>query len=432
MKKKVAAALGAFAILVGGAASAAPDRPPASTGTSCAWPARLDPTVANSLYPDSSANYWITDLPAVPGATLTITGQFPYGRYMSFTSYTPYLFSVDGIHDRQIAPDPGSRNPYLPGADRRVAARNYSVTVVFGPRPASPPPNTLYTTSADGSRTGDTFELAYRVYLPDKGKDDKGGVPLPGITINLPGAPSVAIPPCRGPGVPSNGLNDAVAEAGFPWPPGPPWPGTDPPVWHRFYNGLTSAATLTDNGLTGKQVSEGMSGQIMEHSSKGGFLDNPDNAYVYAMLSRGYGPVAVLHGRLPTFADTYPHARTMPAGTQLRYWSMCSYEIATERYYGCVADDQVATDANGDFTIVISNPVDRPTNARDACGVSWLPAGPAPESLAIMRNMLPDPAFTNAIQFAGYGSEERDMGAYYPAGHYTTKAAFEAAGCHGR
>ena len=29
--------------------------------------------------------------------TLTITGQFPYGRYMSFASYTPYLFSVDGM-----------------------------------------------------------------------------------------------------------------------------------------------------------------------------------------------------------------------------------------------------------------------------------------------------------------------------------------------
>ena len=31
-----------------------------------------------------------------------------------------------------------------------------------------------------------------------------------------------------------------------------------------------------------------------------------------------------------------------------------------------------------------------------------------------------------------YGSEAQDMGAYYPAGQYTTTAAFEATGCHHR
>src|SRR5438874_9772025 len=152
------------------AASGAPASTPTATGTGCAWPFRLDPTVANTLYPDSAANYWITELPAVPGETLTIKARYPYGRYMSFTSYTPYLFSIDGIHDADIAPDPGSVNPYLPGADRYASPRDYTVTVVFGTRPATPAPNTLYTTSTDGSRTGSSFLLPYRVYRPDKGK----------------------------------------------------------------------------------------------------------------------------------------------------------------------------------------------------------------------------------------------------------------------
>ena len=55
----------------------------------------------------------------------------------------------------------------------------------------------------------------------------------------------------------------------------------------------------------------------------------------------------------------------MPTGTQLRYWSMCSYEVASERYYGCVADDEVATDVNGFFTLVLSDPADRPANAAE-------------------------------------------------------------------
>ena len=420
------------ALLAGGFIGVAPARSaPTPTGTGCAWPGRLDPTAANTLYPDSAASYWITTLPAVPGETLTIRGQYPYGRYMSLATYTPYLFSIDGLHDSAIAPDPGSSNPFLPGADRYAVPRNYTVTVVFGQKPVTPAPNTLYTTNQDGSKKGAAFQLAYRVYRPDKGKDDRGGVPLPSVTINMPGDQSIPVPNCDIPGLPPNGLNDAVANTnGLPG--GPPWPGTNPPVWHRFYNGLTSAATLTDNGVTGTQIADGMNPQIMQHTSKGGFLDNPDNAYVYAPLSRGYGSVVVLHGQLPTFADTYPHARTMPSGTQLRYWSMCSYELATERYYGCVTDDEVATDSNGFFTLVLSDPADRPANAKPACDANWLPFGPAPESVAIMRNMLPDPTFTNAIQSAGYGTEAQDMGAYYPGGQYTTKAAFEATGCHHR
>ena len=92
----------------------------------------------------------------------------------------------------------------------------------------------------------------------------------------------------------------------------------------------------------------------------------------------------------------------------------------------------MASDRDGSYTLVLSDPADRPDNAKPACDVNWLPLGPAPESVAIMRNMLPDPSFTNAIQFAGYGTEARDMGAYYPGGQYTTKTAFEATGCHHR
>ena len=34
------------------------------------------------------------------------------------------------------------------------------------------------------------------------------------------------------------------------------------------------------------------------------------------------------------------------------------------------------------------------------------------------RNMLPDPSFAQAIQNVSYGSEQAQMGAYYPAGKY--------------
>ena len=58
----------------------------------------------------------------------------------------------------------------------RGAAR-YTAFIEVGPRPAQPAPNTLYT----GDSRGGTF--LYRVYVPDRGRDAKGGVPLPKVTL---------------------------------------------------------------------------------------------------------------------------------------------------------------------------------------------------------------------------------------------------------
>jgi hypothetical protein len=91
----------------------------------------------------------------------------------------------------------------------------------------------------------------------------------------------------------------------------------------------------------------------------------------------------------------------------------------------------VPIDPSGDYEIAISTAAARPRNAIDACGVAWLPAGPAPQSALILRNMLPDPGFHQAIQDVKPGSEATTMGPYYPGGrYYATSGDFEATGCH--
>src|SRR4051812_2532109 len=60
--RTLAGLTGALTVL--GLAPMAATAAPTPTGAGCSWPARLDPTAANTLYPDSAANYWITDLPA--------------------------------------------------------------------------------------------------------------------------------------------------------------------------------------------------------------------------------------------------------------------------------------------------------------------------------------------------------------------------------
>jgi len=64
--------------------------------------------------------------------------------------------------------------------------------------------------------------------------------------------------------------------------------------------------------------------------------------------------------------------------------------------------------------------------------VTWLPAGALPSTLLILRNMLPDPSFAQAIQNTEPGTEEQTMGSYYPRGkYYATTADYERLGCGG-
>src|SRR5438132_9198518 len=132
----------------------------ANTGAAplpCAWELRLDPNVVNFFYPDQAANYWITELPAAPGETLTINGMYPHARYISLISYDGVFRAVDGLNDQHIQADPGSTNPFLLRAKRDASARSFSVSAVFGQRPpvtdTAHQDNYLYTTSQDGSHT---------------------------------------------------------------------------------------------------------------------------------------------------------------------------------------------------------------------------------------------------------------------------------------
>jgi hypothetical protein len=116
---------------------------------------------------------------------------------------------------------------------------------------------------------------------------------------------------------------------------------------------------------------------------------------------------------------------------QLRYWSMCTGTQLTQTL-GCTVDEQTPVDSSGYFTVAISTAADRPADATAQCGVAWLPWGPEPKGIVLLRNMLPSPDFAQAIQNAQVGTEQQTMGAYYPIGtYYATPEAFDATvGCH--
>lgn len=391
-------------------------------GTCALALARLDPTTTNLLALDTNAVYWVAGYSAVPGTRIRVEGQFPHARYMGFNVYDAAGRPVDAISDQQIKPDKRSLNPFLPGANRSAAHRDYTVTVEFRPRPSKPARNTVYT----GDSLGGTFW--YRVYVPDAGRDPKGGVLLPQLTYEGgPVLPSATA--CRELQAPYvQGVNERIAASpGLPDPTsdGDGYPGRNPPQWRLFVNlGQAASEILLDN-----ETGEQFYGSSQQFQSNGpGFFANRDIAYVFAPTSRGFGQLLVVHGRAPTFADTRAGAATMPGGEQLRYWSFCQYEPATQRVIACLSDDRIRLNADGTYTIVVSAADQRP-----ACAPNWIPWGPTTQGLLIYRHMLPDATFANAIQrIPQPGGESTVLGDYYPSSEYLSdRASFEAQSCPG-
>jgi hypothetical protein len=353
---------------------------------------RLDHTTTNVLALDTNAVYWATHYAAAPGTRIRIEGHYPFARYFSWNVYDAAGRPIDAVNDTQLEPDPDS-----PGM--------YTAVVEFGPRPADPAPNTMYT---GDSPTG---QLWYRVYVPDEGRDAKGGVPLPRVMLNG-----------SGPGV------DACHETQAPYLPTPSapalpdptddgngYPGRNPPEWRLFENLCGSAFDI----LLDNESGEAFHPQARERCGDGpGFFANRDIAYVFTGTSRGFGELLVLRGRAPTL-------------DQLRYFSFCQYEPATQRVIDCAADHRVPVGPDGRYTVVVSTAEQRPANARPECGVTWIEWGPQPQGLLIYRHMLPEPGFAEAIQSVpAPGAERAVMGEYYPEGEYLPdRAAFEAMGC---
>ncbi|MFN2595106.1 MAG: hypothetical protein ABR579_09495, partial [Actinomycetota bacterium] len=161
---------------------------------------------------------------------------------------------------------------------------------------------------------------------------------------------------------------------------------------------------------------------------RGGFLSNQQVAYLYARTSRQFGDVLVFRAKGPSFPDTRAGtAVTVPR--QVRYWSVCQNEGATQRVVACTPDYRTPLEG-GHFTVVISDPKDRPKNATAANGVAWLPWGGAYyDGVVIYRYMLPSTGFDHAIQQIHPRQRARSvMGPYMPASGYCSTARFERGG----
>lgn len=403
-----------------------PQTTAASAEGLCSWPTVSNPDLLNIAYPDESATYWGVALPLLPGTRVRIEGQYPQARYFSFNVYDPLLRPVDAVADYRLTPRVAGTNSFSSAGV--PAGADYVAYIVPEAKPENPEPNTIYAGSVE-LPGGVALPLnplpivLYRIYLPEV--DGTGGVPLPRLTFES--ADGTQAPLALGlcPPLPPEGtppiLNDLIREASFPGEAAAS--DAAPPRVSRFYNLFESLRVLLST-QTGSEIPP----NPLTESGAGGFLSNRDIAYVSALFTRRSGSLYVVRAKAPTFAH---HPGEAPLGNaQLRYWSLCVNEFATQRFIACAHDAQVPLDAFGYFTLVVSDPDDRPVNAIPENGMIWLPwGGVYPDSLLIYRHMLPSSHFTGAVQNIPYGTAPEDvMDEYFPRVTYCDRATVEAAG----
>ena len=115
----------------------------------CFWGVAYTQETRNIIWPDSHTDYPVSTDTIPAGGKIVLHGRFPHARFFSLTT-SSVLGQLRGhLYDATIKPDPGSTNPFLPGANRNAKHRSYTVTVLDqpDPGPGHEAPNTLYAAS---------------------------------------------------------------------------------------------------------------------------------------------------------------------------------------------------------------------------------------------------------------------------------------------
>lgn len=408
--------------------------------SNCFWVGTISPDTHNILFPDSGVTYWATQFRLPAGAKLTLEGQFPHARHISFNSYLEGA-PVDRINDVMMSAVAGATNPFQTGARRDAPQRDYRVNVAEHDLVAGQPlddakrePSTLYVPQG-----GSLHQLYYRVYVPDAGRDARGGVPLPEPVLTLADGKQLRGGElCQSIVVKEGSINDVHLAAeklkilqNLPSTTTAHHPAQNPPNWNAFFNAPLAAST-TLIGTPYEAIR-----QKMDVTRRGGYYSTLDNTYMSTYIDNRFGDVLVLHAKAATTPKTHDGETTMAAG-QLRYWSVCKYRSLSDTAVdSCVHDEQVPTDAQGDYTIVVSSADKRPANARPECGVAWMDWGRQGDGIGnahggflLYRNMIPAADFQQSL-FAIHklGEEAPVMKEYFPDTRYMSRSEFEKRGC---
>ncbi len=410
----------------------------------CFWIGPVSYKSYNIAYPDEGAVYWGASF-QLPGEAshLEIEGAFPNARYLSYHAYDQLTQPTTALLDVDLLPSQGA-NPFV-SADK--SGGRYVVRVVASPAPEKQAANTLYLGGLE--QRNNRLPLVLRIYAPAKSTDLTGGTGLPQASLVMKdGRRLHGEAMCRAinspiPGeqvreIPSVAMEKSVWQALQNDPETPTgFPARPQVEWLKFWGGAISVARIIPGSgreFLEQAIADSASGKLSKAS---GFYANHHNEYIDAYISEEFGELVVIEGKLPT---TPANGWDITSGEyDLRYWSMCTNEsLVTTAFADCVFDSNVEVDSERIYTIVVSKAANRPENAREECGVTWLNWGERGDGAGnpafahlILRNMLGEDFPQSVQNVRAMATAQEDMGAYFPAARYSSRKAFEAKGCQG-
>jgi hypothetical protein len=390
-------------------------------GEICSWPVEVAVDALNVAYPDTNASYFVMPYLLSPGQSLIVDGAYPFGRFSSLTTY--YGFGVAGqgieilgwLRDNEIAPDSGSVNPILdPTGTDDPAQRQWTVRITGtaevdgAPSAATPAAGGNVIAAHPEGAENQLGILVLRIYVPQDPADRTGGVGLPTLSLEDTDGSVRELPEC-------------TAE--------------EETVWTELIRQKVLVNVVAADRLPLPPSADAAPGWV--ESPVPGLAPNPDNRYLMAPIAWKPDRIVVIRGQAPTFPDTRAgEPQTTPS--DLRYWSFCTGSNIIDPPLGypttdCVSDFEIPVDADGVYTVVVSQPEDQPANVTADSGVAWLQgADPAQPDLLILRHMLPSSDFFHqsvwAVPELLVGAAPEVMGPYYPQTVYCDTATFEAGG----
>lgn len=362
---------------------------------------------------DFNANYYVFPYEVDPDTEIVIKGQFPYVRYMSFTLIGQVDTIIATAPDQALIPDPGSTNPFLPGADWNADNRNYTIKIC----PTAPPQgsqhfvpeagnNTFYAgTLKDGSPN--KFGLiGLRIYVPSLGYDKTGGVGLPKITYcsaknncrktNISGALEKNV-------LPENPLNPA-----------------------NVFNKETLFQRCSDTVGQNCDLTWSRLGVIATR------ILQPDLNTVYIIsdqIKRDSCKLLFIRWKAPTFPDTY-HNIGILGNEDMRYWSMSFVTRVGLLGLYTLGDFQTIIDKKGYVNLVISFGAPRPPHVTPENGFNWIDASELPlvPLTLLYRNNQVSQGFPYSARNIPEGEivPPEVMGEYYPCGKYVKPLYFNS------
>lgn len=142
----------------------------------CDWNEKAPTEVRSPIQMDIHAGYRTFVFKTDGTIGLRLHGEYPHAAFVSFTVYdNGIVHSV--LTDHQIAPDPGSVNPFSPGEFVQAPNRSFTITVLPAGTDSDSIPNVLTMPPIPHSSTVNTVALEERVYLPEPKQNRYGGDP---------------------------------------------------------------------------------------------------------------------------------------------------------------------------------------------------------------------------------------------------------------